>query len=76
MNRTTAAGCVKIHFFAVCAKIPADPVNEERRILSIGREFLPPCAIVVLDGGEATAEYWEWLCEQASSDKTDYAVDV
>lgn len=36
----------------------------ESQYLSIGRKFLPPCALVVLDGGEATSEYWEWLISQ------------
>lgn len=39
-------------------------VELEQQFLSIGRAFLPQCAIGVLDGGEPTAEYWQWLCSQ------------
>jgi hypothetical protein len=70
-KRSQSAGAIK--FSGVCARIPADPIGEECRILSIGREFLPPCAIVVLEGGKPTPEYWDWLCEQAAADETDYA---
>jgi hypothetical protein len=39
----------------------ADAIEYEERVLSIGREFLPACAIAVLDGGKATAAYWRFL---------------
>jgi hypothetical protein len=37
----------------------------EDQALSAGREYLPPCAVAVLDGTPATSEYWAWLCDQA-----------
>jgi len=36
----------------------------EDSVLSCGREFLPPEALQVLDGGEATDAYWAFLCDQ------------
>ena len=36
----------------------------ENRILSVGREFLPPCALNVVDGEVPTEEYWQWLRQQ------------
>jgi hypothetical protein len=39
----------------------------ESSVLSIGREFLPPCVLAVLDGGESTEEYWEFLASQIES---------
>lgn len=38
----------------------------ESAVLSIGREFLPRCALRVLDCGEASEEYWAWLCDQVA----------
>jgi len=38
----------------------------EERCLSIGREFLPRCAKIVLNGGEPTGAYWTWLKSQAN----------
>lgn len=42
-----------------------ESLDVEAQILSVGREFLPPAAIVVLDGGQESADYWTWLCAQA-----------
>lgn len=39
----------------------------EQCVLSVGREFLPACARAVLDGKEATAEYWQWMNTQVLS---------
>ena len=36
----------------------------ENQVLSVGRSFLPPCAIAVLDGNDATPEYWDFIAEQ------------
>ncbi len=41
-----------------------DLIDAEQSIMSIGRELLPASARAVLDGGEATPAYWEWLAEQ------------
>lgn len=40
----------------------------ETQALSIGREFLPPCALAVLDGKLATSEYWAWLEGQVETE--------
>jgi len=39
--------------------------HTEDSILSCGREYLPACAIAVLDGADGTPEYWDFLIEQA-----------
>jgi hypothetical protein len=36
----------------------------EETALSIGDEYLPECAKVARDGGEPTAEYWQWICNE------------
>lgn len=41
-----------------------DAIEFANQALSIGREFLPPAAIVVLEGGEGSEEYWTWLIGQ------------
>jgi hypothetical protein len=45
-------------------------IEFEHQTLSIGREFLPACAVQVLDGGLATAEYWQWLTEQVEKQES------
>lgn len=59
-----AAAEARAVFVAYCREIGSDEVAEENAILSVGREFLPPCAIAVLDGADGTAEYFEWLHAQ------------
>ena len=44
-----------------------DAVDFETQVLTIGRSLLPECAIAVLDGGEDTPEYWDWLISQFDS---------
>lgn len=39
----------------------------ENQILSVGREFLPACALLVLDGGAPGLEYRVWLAAQAAA---------
>lgn len=39
-------------------------IEFENQILSAGRMLLPPCAVAVLDGGEPSDEYWQFLAEQ------------
>jgi hypothetical protein len=39
-------------------------VDWENQVLSSGRDCLPPFAVAVLDGEEATEEYWDWVAEQ------------
>lgn len=36
----------------------------ENDVLSSGREFLPPCAIDILNGRQATKEYFDYLLGQ------------
>lgn len=43
---------------------PSAAIEFEQQVLSIGRALLPPPALTVLDGGEATSEYWAWLIGQ------------
>lgn len=38
-------------------------VDYEQSALSIGREYLPAFAVVVLDGGAGSPEYWAWLAD-------------
>ena len=45
----------------------SDAIKFENRVLSIGRQFLPPCAQNVLDGNAATPEYWTWLASRRST---------
>lgn len=54
----------------------SDPITEENAILQAGREFLPECAIAVLDGGESTVEYWEWLTEQTREAQAQYNAEI
>lgn len=46
----------------------------ETRLLGYGREHLPAHAVVVLDGGERTAEYWAWL--RAEFESTQRSAEV
>lgn len=47
----------------------AEAMAFETRVLSIGGSLLPPCAIVVRDGGEPTDEYWRFLLFQLMLDE-------
>lgn len=51
-------------YAALCESIGTTAMVEETAILSIGRDLLPACAVVVLDGGEPTEEYWDFLAAQ------------
>lgn len=42
----------------------APAVEFEERVLSVGAEFLPPCAVEVLNGADGTPQYWAWLIRQ------------
>jgi len=66
-------------FYALCSDLGTTPVAEENAILSVGREFLPPCAIAVLnDRDAATVEYFEWLSAetQTAQDEHDREIDA
>jgi hypothetical protein len=55
----------RARFVALAESIGSTALDEETAILSVGREFLPPCALAVLDDSDAaTVEYYEWLTEQ------------
>lgn len=45
----------------------SDAIKFENRVLSIGRHYLPSCALNVLDGNTETPEYWTWLASQRST---------
>lgn len=45
---------------------PVDAMEFQNQVLSIGREYLPPCALAVLDGQDGTDEYWTWLAGQVA----------
>lgn len=59
-------------FIATVKACGSDPMAEETAILSVGREYLPEFARVVQGGGEATAEYWEWLREQTKQAQAEH----
>ncbi len=42
----------------------AEAIAYENAALSIGREFLPAQANLVLAGAEPSPEYWQWLADQ------------
>jgi len=63
-------------YAAYCNEIGTDIVAEENAILSVGREFLPPHAVAVLDGGEATEEYWTWLHNQTHTAQQEHDREV
>ncbi len=41
-----------------------EKIEFEESVLSIGRGFLPPCAIAVLDGDSPSDQYWRFLAHQ------------
>ena len=53
----------------------SDPVTEEQAILSVGREFLPACALAVLDGNEPTDDYWLFLFAQTEQAQDEHDRD-
>jgi hypothetical protein len=64
---------VHLAFVNACKAAGTDPIVEENAILSIGREFLPACAIAVLDKtGETSGEYWAWLTKQTEAAQAEH----
>jgi hypothetical protein len=58
----------------MCESLGVNAVAEEKIILSIGRELLPPCAIAVLDKtAPASVEYYAWLTQVAQEVEDDDA---
>ena len=66
----------RTEYSELCRTFGTDKIDEENAILSVGREFLPACAIAVLDGGEATVEYYEWLTLQTQSAQNEHDLEV
>jgi len=54
-------------WMSLCRVQGLDSLEQETAILSVGREFLPPEALAVLDGANASATYFEWLAGQLSA---------
>lgn len=58
----------RARFLALAESFGSTGVDEENVILSVGREFLPACALAVLaDRDAATVEYYEWLTEETQA---------
>jgi hypothetical protein len=79
MKTETAIESARLKFVCLCKEVGSDSISEENAILSVGREFLPPCAIAVLDNRNASSvEYYEWLSSQtmAAQDQHDRDVDA
>lgn len=50
----------------------AEAIAAENAALSIGREFLPPFALAVLDKeSEGSPEYWAWLIESVEQQEAE-----
>ena len=69
MNRVEKA---RQAFIEYATYIGSDALAEEQAILSIGREHLPECARAVLDGGEPTEDYWDWLRSQTEEAQAEH----
>lgn len=66
----------RLAYNALCESIGSDPIAEVSAILSIGREFLPPCAIAVLDDRDAaTVEYYEFLTAETEKAQAEHDRD-
>ena len=72
----TNPNTARLEFFALADAVGSDPIAEETAILSIGREFLPPCAIAVLDGGEPTTEYWAFLQSETERAQREHDAEI
>ena len=57
----------RLAYLAACEEHGIDPVVSENTVLSIGREFLPPCAQAMLKNGTASTEYWHWLAAEVDA---------
>jgi hypothetical protein len=63
----------RLAYVALCEAIGSDSVTEETAILSAGREFLPPCALAVLDDRAAVSvEYYAFLTEQTEKAQAEH----
>ena len=79
MSTTTASKIesARLAYVALCEGIGSDSVTEETAILSAGREFLPPCAVAVLDDRDAASvEYYAFLTEETEKAQADHDREV
>ena len=68
----TNTNTARLEFVAKAEEVGSYAEAEETAILSVGREFLPACAIAVLDGGEPTAEYWAFLQSETEKAQSEH----
>ena len=67
----------RLAYVALCEGIGSDSVTEETAILSAGREFLPPCAVAVLDDRDAASvEYYAFLTEETEKAQDEHDREV
>ena len=58
-----------------CLSLGTTAIDEENAALSVGREFLPPCALAVLDDRDAaTVEYYQWLTDGTAAAQAEHSV--
>ena len=62
-NTATTAEAARAAYYAQFSN-SYSAAEYENTVLSESRALLPDCALRVLDGGDATAEYWEFLISQ------------
>ena len=56
-----------------CLSLGTTAMAEENAALSIGREFLPTCALAVLDDSDAaTVEYYQWLTDGTAAAQAEH----
>ena len=56
-----------------CLSLGTTAIDEENAALSVGREFLPPCALAVLDDRDAaTVEYYQWLTDGTAAAQAEH----
>ena len=72
MSRARHEADGRAAFFALCEECGTDRVAEETAILSVDRKFLPPEALAVVDGGEPTLAYWEFLASQTAQAQAEH----
>lgn len=63
----------RARWLSLVEDVGSDPTTEESAVLSCGREFLPPSALVVLDGGAPTADYYAFLYQQTEIAQREHA---
>ena len=59
-----------------CAEIGTTVEAEQTALLSIGREFLPPVALAVLDGAEPTDDFWSWCRSQTEAAQDEHDAEI